>query len=198
MTEPRKFVFVNGKGGVGKSTVTLLTACALASAGKKVGLIDSDVNQKTLTKGVTYLLNNNLLPEFVSIYDPTKSYDIIITDTPGRINSMETQEALKEASRIILISSPSSADLFTTIDTANLLKDYGYQNKSLLLFNRVRKGASNLKNLPQLTELTGLKGLKNFLYQRSSFEGLFLNGYFSLISSHQKELADVVMEILLS
>ena len=33
----------SGKGGVGKSTVSANIACALAAAGKRVGLLDADV-----------------------------------------------------------------------------------------------------------------------------------------------------------
>jgi ATP-binding protein involved in chromosome partitioning len=36
-------VFASGKGGVGKSTVALNTAVALAEAGRRVGLIDADI-----------------------------------------------------------------------------------------------------------------------------------------------------------
>ena len=45
MTEPARFVVAvaSGKGGVGKSTVTLNLALALAERGRRVGVLDADV-----------------------------------------------------------------------------------------------------------------------------------------------------------
>jgi ATP-binding protein involved in chromosome partitioning len=40
---PQTLVFASGKGGVGKSTVTLNVAVGLAKAGVRVGLVDADV-----------------------------------------------------------------------------------------------------------------------------------------------------------
>ncbi len=39
---------MSGKGGVGKSTTTALLACALARAGKSVGILDTDITGSTI------------------------------------------------------------------------------------------------------------------------------------------------------
>ena len=57
-----------GKGGVGKSTVSVLTAIGLARAGAKVGLLDADVYGPSIPKmlGIEdqqpYMENNQILP----------------------------------------------------------------------------------------------------------------------------------------
>ena len=45
----KKFVVLSGKGGVGKSTVSVNIACALAAKGFKTGLLDVDVHGPSVT-----------------------------------------------------------------------------------------------------------------------------------------------------
>ena len=46
----RKLLVLSGKGGVGKSTVAVNLAIALARAGKKVGLLDVDLHGPSVPK----------------------------------------------------------------------------------------------------------------------------------------------------
>ncbi len=62
-----KIAITSGKGGVGKSTVALNLAIALAKKGAKVGLLDSDIYGPNLplmagVKGTPAMKNNKLIP----------------------------------------------------------------------------------------------------------------------------------------
>lgn len=62
-----KIAITSGKGGVGKSTVALNLAVALAKRGKKVGLLDSDIYGPNLpmmagVKGTPAMQNEKLIP----------------------------------------------------------------------------------------------------------------------------------------
>ena len=62
-----KIAITSGKGGVGKSTVALNLAIALAKQGAKVGLLDSDIYGPNLplmagVKGTPAMKNNKLIP----------------------------------------------------------------------------------------------------------------------------------------
>src|SRR3954463_16027857 len=49
MAQPHFVVFANEKGGTGKSTTAVHTAVALAASGHRVGALDLDTPQRTLT-----------------------------------------------------------------------------------------------------------------------------------------------------
>jgi chromosome partitioning protein len=56
MTQPYFIVFANEKGGTGKSTTAVHTAIALAASGHRVGALDLDSRQRTMTR---YLENRD-------------------------------------------------------------------------------------------------------------------------------------------
>src|SRR5581483_5194663 len=56
MNQPHFIVFANEKGGTGKSTTAVHTAIALAASGHRVGALDLDSRQRTMTR---YLENRD-------------------------------------------------------------------------------------------------------------------------------------------
>ena len=56
MGQPHFIVFANEKGGTGKSTTAVHTAIALAASGHRVGALDLDQRQRTMTR---YLENRD-------------------------------------------------------------------------------------------------------------------------------------------
>ena len=103
MGQPHFIVFANEKGGTGKSTTAVHTAIALAASGHRVGALDLDQRQRTMTR---YLENRDAtmrrldkaLPHaaYEVLEDQTEtgleaaidrlsaSADVIVVDTPGR------------------------------------------------------------------------------------------------------------------
>ena len=56
MGQPHFIIFANEKGGTGKSTTAVHTAIALAASGHRVGALDLDSRQRTMTR---YLENRD-------------------------------------------------------------------------------------------------------------------------------------------
>ena len=64
----RKIVVMSGKGGVGKTTVTVNIASALASMGLKVGILDTDVHGPNVAKMLGCEDGSVLSPDGVVMY----------------------------------------------------------------------------------------------------------------------------------
>jgi chromosome partitioning protein len=130
MSQPHFVVFANEKGGTGKSTTAVHTAIALAASGHKVGALDLDGRQRTMTR---YLENRDAtmrrldksdLPHaaYEVLEDHTekglraaierlaKKADVIVVDTPGRDDEI-ARLAILTADTLVTPMNDSFVDL---------------------------------------------------------------------------------------
>ena len=129
MTQPHFIVFANEKGGTGKSTTAVHTAIALAASGHRVGALDLDSRQRTMTR---YLENRDAtmrrlgkeLPQatYVVLEDLgeaqltaaidalAKESDVIVVDTPGRDDAV-ARSAILRADTLVTPMNDSFVDL---------------------------------------------------------------------------------------
>jgi chromosome partitioning protein len=118
---------VNSKGGVGKSTIAVHFAVAEAEKGKKVALIDSDVQESStrwlrdLNDGVAlYRLQtpDDVLEEAPKL---VKQYDLVIADGPAGLSEV-TRAILLVADLALLPCGPSTMDLRPARDSMRVVK----------------------------------------------------------------------------
>jgi chromosome partitioning protein len=129
MSQPHFIVFANEKGGTGKSTTAVHTAIALAASGHRVGALDLDSRQRTMTR---YLENRDAtmrrleqeLPHAVyevledhsedglaaAIARLAQKADVIVVDTPGRDDAV-ARAAILKADTLVTPMNDSFVDL---------------------------------------------------------------------------------------
>ena len=129
MGQPHFIIFANEKGGTGKSTTAVHTAIALAAAGKRVGALDLDERQATMTR---YLDNRVATAKATGADLPTVAHerledrsdeafdaaltrlaaeaDYIVVDTPGRDDPM-ARTAILFADTLVTPINDSFVDL---------------------------------------------------------------------------------------
>ncbi|MGH1420651.1 MAG: division plane positioning ATPase MipZ [Hyphomonas sp.] len=111
-TDARVIVVGNEKGGAGKSTVSMHLSVALMRMGKKVGIIDLDVRQRTLTR----YLENRLrwmqstdaklpMPEIVRV-DASTLRDLDEAEAEETERLSTSIQRLKQACDFVLIDAP--------------------------------------------------------------------------------------------
>src|SRR6186713_2129430 len=129
MRQPHFIVFANEKGGTGKSTTAVHTAVALAASGHRVGALDLDHRQRTMTR---YLENRDATMRrldkdlayaaYEVLEDLTEAgleaaisrlgeqADVIVVDTPGRDDPI-ARSAILKADTLVTPMNDSFVDL---------------------------------------------------------------------------------------
>jgi chromosome partitioning protein len=129
MSQPHFIVFANEKGGTGKSTTAVHTAIALAASGHRVGALDLDSRQRTMTR---YLENRDATMRRLDKPLPQAAYevldqqseealaaaiarlgsqaDVLVIDTPGRDDPV-ARAAILKADTLVTPMNDSFVDL---------------------------------------------------------------------------------------
>jgi len=98
-------VFANEKGGTGKSTTAVHTAIALTALGHKVGMIDLDPRQRTITR---YMENRAETARRRGIDLPTPEFAVFNGDS---VEALEEQAAtLAEGKDFLVVDTPGRDD----------------------------------------------------------------------------------------
>lgn len=178
----------NGKGGVGKTTVSVLISYALAEAGKRVAVRDLDP-QGTATAWLKGESGK------VSLYDHASEHDAVLTDTPPRVDAI--RPAIANCTLAILVCSPSPADLWTTRDTADAIRDHLPEGAKIrILFNGVQHGTILSRDLSDMADRIGVESLSASLSRRQCYQHAALMGWAALDQTAREEVFKAALEIV--
>lgn len=182
----------NQKGGAGKTTLTLLLALALENVGRRVGVIDRDP-QQTSSRAITHLRNTKATQ--IELTTKSAGFDVTFIDTAPRLDTALAQ-AISESNRVLLVSSPSPADLWSTQQTREYMtQSLSADAKTAVIFNSVVKGAKISRDLEELAVHIGLPPLKNFIVRRQAYQYAVLQGWDVLKGAEKMEIQSAALEI---
>jgi chromosome partitioning protein len=180
----------NQKGGTGKTTLSILLAYTFANAGYSVGLLDRDP-QGTATQWITSNQVNGL-----EIFNQGIEYDIVIIDTPPHGQSRELIQAIKAADVILLATSPSPADLWSSQNTVDVINEHKRPKaKARLLFNMVQNHTVLSRELGRMAKALKIKALKGHVSRWQCYQHAATLGYKALHTKARGELLSLAVEI---
>jgi chromosome partitioning protein len=180
-----QIAFINGKGGVGKTTCAMLIAAALKNAGQSVALDDRDPQ-----KSATTLANLFGLPL-------GKKAEVVIIDTPPNVEASGTLDAIKTAHIVVLVATPIPIDLATTATTAEIVKKLR-TGPTRVLFNNVTTTNRFFEFMPSIAKQLPFPVFKNFLARRTSYQVTQMEGWKAMPPAHREEVINIASEIALA
>ena len=172
-----KIAFVNSKGGVGKTTLAILSCAALREAGRDAVIYDIDP-QGTSTK---------FAPAFG--IPLSREGEIVIIDTPPRLEKTPIARAAHTADRIVIVTTPSPAAMAATGEVVPGFTD----RKAAILFNMIRCDGFALV----ADEVTfALPTLRSRFRERAAYQRALLDGWKALDPRAREETLAAALEIM--
>jgi chromosome partitioning protein len=181
-----RIAFVNGKGGVGKTTCSLLFAAALLDAGRSVSIDDRDPQGNATSAAIQ-----------LGIPQGNGGRNVVVVDTAPNLENPSTISAIKESDVVVLVTTPDAPDLSTTLATSRIIKEIR-TGKTVLLFNRVVPHTYEFNEMPRVAAAFPFPTLPHHLTFLRAYPRAHLHGWKALQPNSRIAVIEVARDILLA
>jgi chromosome partitioning protein len=176
------------KGGVGKSTLSILLYEAFRQAGKSVSLHDWDA-QGTSSKALELILGPNAAKQ------PEKA-DIVIYDTPPSLDHTATATAVRSANIVLVVTSPSPADIWEADDAVRFVQSKNSNALVRVIFNKVRKSTVLGRLVDESAKQVSVPALSVTLSARECYQHAVAQGWKALDGAARQEVLQLIIALL--
>ncbi|MEM7012820.1 MAG: ParA family protein [Verrucomicrobiota bacterium] len=179
--------FINGKGGVGKSTLCFLVGLALLDAGRAVAVEDLDP-QQSITAWIK--------PERDGL-NVSNAPDCVLIDTPPILDHESVKAATERASHIVLPCSPSPGDVTAINGPATIVSEFMKpEANAMIVLNRYKARTILAEDATEvLNAQIGFPVLQTRIPDRQCIQRAVLGGWDALDAETQTEVFKLALEI---
>jgi MinD-like ATPase involved in chromosome partitioning or flagellar assembly len=175
------------KGGVGKSTVSLLLYEAFRQARKTVFVNDWDA-QGTSTKALELI--NGDRPKIGG------KADIVIYDTPPSLDHTATATAVRSADIALVVATPAPADIWEAEEAVRFVQGRNDRAVVRVVFNKVRKGTVLGRLVDESAKQVSVPSLPIMLSARECYQHAVAQGWKALDSTAREEVLQFAVALL--
>lgn len=190
------------KGGVGKSTLSILLYEALRAAGKSVTIRDWDA-QGTSSKVLELLrADDKLLPLAMAAAGSGESVpaqappDVLIYDTPPNLEHTSTATAVRDADIALIVTTPSPADVWEAEEAVNFVTSRNAEATVRVVFNKVRKSTILGRLLEASSADAPYQDLGVRISARECYQHAIAQGWKALDSAAREEVLQLALAVL--
>jgi chromosome partitioning protein len=187
MKLPLQITLLAKKGGVGKSTTSILLYEVLRQAGRNVLVKDWDT-QGTSSKAL----------ELIRGHKPEGSGkpDIVIYDTPPNLDHTATATAVRNADLALVVATPAPADIWEAEEAVQFVKERNAKAKVRVVFNKVRKTTVLGRIVEESAKQVSVPFVPVMLSARECYQHAIAQGWKALDPAAREEALQFALALL--
>ena len=175
------------KGGVGKSTVSLLLYETLRHSGKTVMIHDWDA-QGTSTKSLEFIHGSRP--------DMRTDAEIVIYDTPPNLEHTATATAVRNADIALIVATPAPADVWEAEEAVRFVRARNSNAAIRVVFNKVRRTTVLGRLLEESAKQISAPALPVNLSARECYQHAIAQGWKALDGAAREESLQFAVALL--